>query len=66
MAQFTRLRLNPNRAQPLIEFCLLLGSGARNIDNLLNQQILPVLSQQLLQRQTTAVTHGYSADDGIA
>ena len=31
--------------------CLLPDTGARNIDSLLNQQILPVLSQQLLQRQ---------------
>jgi len=51
--------------------CLLPDSGARNIDSLLNQQILPVLSQQLLQRQAsqrnaTAVTLGYSTDDGIA
>jgi len=29
--------------------CLLPDTGARNIDNLLNQQILPVLSQQLLR-----------------
>ncbi|MFV9372729.1 type VI secretion system ATPase TssH, partial [Raoultella ornithinolytica] len=28
--------------------CLLPDTGARNIDSLLNQQILPVLSQQLL------------------
>lgn len=33
--------------------CLLPDTGARNIDNLLNQQILPVLSQQLLQRLST-------------
>jgi len=30
--------------------CLLPDTGARNIDSLLNQQILPVLSQQLLQQ----------------
>lgn len=30
--------------------CLLPDTGARNIDSLLNEQILPVLSQQLLQR----------------
>ncbi|WP_127958328.1 type VI secretion system ATPase TssH [Serratia microhaemolytica] len=30
--------------------CLLPDSGARNIDSLLNQQILPILSQQLLYR----------------
>ncbi|WP_168385670.1 type VI secretion system ATPase TssH [Erwinia amylovora] len=32
----------------LIAACLLPDTGARNIDSLLNQQILPVLSQQLL------------------
>lgn len=30
--------------------CLLPDTGARNVDSLLNQQILPVLSQQLLSR----------------
>ncbi|WP_192981006.1 type VI secretion system ATPase TssH [Pseudomonas sp. EggHat1] len=57
--------------QAIVDACLLPDSGARNIDSLLNQQILPVLSQQLLQRQAsqrkaTAVTLGYGADDGIA
>lgn len=57
--------------QVLVDACLLPDSGARNIDSLLNQQILPVLSQQLLQRQAsqrkaTSVTLGYSAEDGIA
>ena len=28
--------------------CLLPDTGARNVDSLLNQQVLPVLSQQLL------------------
>ncbi|WP_447755732.1 hypothetical protein [Pseudomonas nicosulfuronedens] len=65
------MRLNPYCGQALVDACLLSDSGARNIDSLLNQQILPVLSQQLLQRQAnqrkaTAVTLGYSADDGIA
>jgi len=32
----------------LVAACLLPDTGARNIDSLLNQQILPVLSQQLL------------------
>jgi type VI secretion system protein VasG len=31
-------------------------SGARNIDSLLNQQILPVLSQQLLMHQAAQQT----------
>lgn len=54
----------------LVAACLLPDTGARNIDSLLNQQILPVLSQQLLQRQaarqkTIGVTLGYSDDEGI-
>ncbi|SDW75931.1 type VI secretion system protein VasG, partial [Pseudomonas syringae] len=54
----------------LVVACLLTDTGARNIDSLLNQQILPVLSQQLLQRQaarqkTLGVTLGYSDEDGI-
>ncbi|WP_060510916.1 type VI secretion system ATPase TssH [Pseudomonas sp. NBRC 111124] len=55
----------------LVAACLLPDTGARNIDSLLNQQILPVLSQQLLQRQalgqpTQAVTLGYCEDTGIS
>ncbi|NUT79226.1 type VI secretion system ATPase TssH [Pseudomonas sp. C1C7] len=54
----------------LVAACLLPDSGARNIDSLLNQQILPVLSQQLLQRQaaghrTQGVTLGFSAEHGV-
>ncbi|MHC8314059.1 type VI secretion system ATPase TssH [Pseudomonas sp. LB3P31] len=54
----------------LVAACLLPDTGARNIDSLLNQQILPVLSQQLLQRQaaqqkTRGVVLGYSDDEGI-
>jgi type VI secretion system protein VasG len=54
----------------LVSACLLPDSGARNIDSLLNQQILPVVSQQLLQRQaarltTRRVSLGYSDDEGI-
>jgi type VI secretion system protein VasG len=54
----------------LVAACLLPDTGARNIDSLLNQQILPVLSQQLLQRQaarldTSGVILGYSDEDGI-
>ncbi|WP_226503041.1 type VI secretion system ATPase TssH [Pseudomonas sp. MWU16-30317] len=57
--------------QALVAACLLPDTGARNIDSLLNQQILPVLSQQLLQRQaarqkTSGVTLGYSDEEGIA
>lgn len=54
----------------LVAACLLPDTGARNIDSLLNQQILPVLSQQLLQRQaaqhkTLGVTLGYSDEEGV-
>lgn len=54
----------------LVEACLLPDSGARNIDSLLNQQILPVLSQQLLLRegnasQNTHITLGYQEDEGV-
>ncbi|AMB86086.1 ClpV1 family T6SS ATPase [Pseudomonas agarici] len=56
--------------EALVAACLLPDTGARNIDSLLNQQILPVLSRQLLQRQaaqqkTLGVTLGYSDEEGI-
>ena len=55
----------------LVAACLLPDSGARNIDSLLNEQILPVLSQQLLERRaaqqrTRGVRLGYSDDEGIS
>lgn len=64
-------RIDDGLNQALVDACLLPDSGARNIDSLLNQQILPVLSQQLLQRQAsqrraTAVTLDYSVENGIA
>ncbi|RUT37604.1 type VI secretion system ATPase TssH [Pseudomonas sp. PAMC 29040] len=63
-------RIDPALNQALVEACLLPDTGARNIDSLLNQQILPVLSQQLLQRQagrqkTLGVHLGHNAEDGI-
>ena len=56
--------------EALVAACLMPDTGARNIDSLLNQQILPVLSQQLLQRQATqrktlGVTLGYSDEEGV-
>ena len=50
--------------------CLLPDTGARNIDSLLNQQILPVLSQQLLtrmaDRQKPRSLHlSWSEEEGI-
>jgi len=50
--------------------CLLPDTGARNIDSLLNQQILPVLSQQLLthmaaKQKPQHLTLGWNEDEGI-
>jgi len=50
--------------------CLLPDTGARNIDSLLNQQILPVLSQQLLihfaaKQKPISLTLGWNEDEGI-
>lgn len=50
--------------------CLLPDTGARNIDSLLNQQILPVLSQQLLIHMAAGqkpqhLTLGWDDDEGI-
>ncbi|KGT95610.1 ATPase [Erwinia typographi] len=61
-------------AEPLYDAltaaCLLPDTGARNVDSLLNQQILPVLSQQLLQRKarqhpTAALMLGWNEEEGI-
>jgi type VI secretion system protein VasG len=63
----------------LVRACLLPDSGARNIDSLLDQQLLPVLSRELLERiaaqHTQATTRqgkppfqirlAYSDEDGI-
>ncbi|ECN8823177.1 type VI secretion system ATPase TssH [Salmonella enterica subsp. enterica serovar Newport] len=50
--------------------CLLPDTGARNVDSLLNQQILPVLSQQLLthmaaKQKPQTLTLGWSDEEGI-
>ncbi|MFC0227692.1 type VI secretion system ATPase TssH [Serratia aquatilis] len=50
--------------------CLLPDTGARNVDSLLNQQILPVLSQQLLnhkaaQHHLSSLTLGWDEEEGI-
>lgn len=55
----------------LTSACLLPDTGARNVDSLLNQQILPVLSQQLLshmaaKQKPTTLTLGWSEEEGIA
>lgn len=54
----------------LVSACLLPDTGARNIDSLLNQQILPVLGQQLLSRQreslrNTTLQLGWEDESGI-
>ena len=51
--------------------CLLPDTGARNVDSLLNQQILPVLSQQLLthmaaKQKPHTLTLGWSDEEGIS
>lgn len=51
--------------------CLLPDTGARNIDSLLNQQILPVLSQQLLTHMAAGLrpinlTLGWDVREGIS
>ncbi|ELQ3995457.1 type VI secretion system ATPase TssH [Enterobacter bugandensis] len=43
-------QINESLYDALTAACLLPDTGARNIDSLLSQQILPVLSQQLLTR----------------
>ncbi|WP_312983562.1 type VI secretion system ATPase TssH [Atlantibacter sp.] len=50
--------------------CLLPDTGARNVDSLLNQQILPVLSQQLLTRMAAkqkpqSLSLSWSEEEGI-
>ena len=50
--------------------CLLPDTGARNIDSLLNQQILPVLSQQLLHhlaagQKLQRLTLGWNDEEGV-
>lgn len=59
-----------NLFDTLTAACLLPDTGARNIDSLLNQQILPVLSQQLLshmaaKQKPTSLTFGWDEEDGV-
>lgn len=49
-------RIDEGLQDALVDACLIPDSGARNIDSLLNQQILPVLSQQLLERQAARLS----------
>jgi type VI secretion system protein VasG len=64
-------RLGDSLNDALVAACLLPDTGARNIDSLLNEQILPVLSQQLLERRAAqqrcqSVCLEYSEADGIS
>jgi type VI secretion system protein VasG len=54
----------------LTSACLLPDTGARNVDSLLNQQILPVLSQQLLthmaaKQKPHSLMLGWNDEEGI-
>jgi type VI secretion system protein VasG len=54
----------------LTSACLLPDTGARNVDSLLNQQILPVLSQQLLthmaaKQKPQSLRLSWSEEEGI-
>lgn len=63
-------RLGDSLHDALVAACLLPDMGARNIDSLLNEQILPVLSQQLLERRAAqqrcqCVSLEFSEEQGI-
>ncbi|WP_208950359.1 type VI secretion system ATPase TssH [Rahnella sp. ChDrAdgB13] len=62
--------IDENLSDALTAACLLPDTGARNVDSLLNQQILPVLSQQLLahmaaKQKPASLTLGWSEEEGI-
>ncbi|GAJ68601.1 type VI secretion ATPase, ClpV1 family protein, partial [Edwardsiella piscicida] len=62
--------INESLYDTLTAACLLPDTGARNVDSLLNQQILPVLSQQLLshmavKQQPQALRLSWSEEEGI-
>ncbi|EOX7389697.1 type VI secretion system ATPase TssH [Enterobacter roggenkampii] len=63
-------QINESLYDALTAACLLPDSGARNVDSLLNQQILPVLSQQLLthmaaKQKPHSLTLGWDDEEGI-
>lgn len=63
-------QINESLYDALTAACLLPDSGARNVDSLLNQQILPVLSQQLLTHKAAkqkphSLTLGWDDEEGI-
>ncbi|EOD5219365.1 TPA: type VI secretion system ATPase TssH, partial [Enterobacter hormaechei subsp. steigerwaltii] len=62
--------IDENLYDALTAACLLPDTGARNIDSLLNQQILPVLSQQLLTHMAAGqkphtLTLGWDEEEGV-
>ncbi|MDK1252943.1 type VI secretion system ATPase TssH [Cronobacter dublinensis] len=62
--------LSDSLCEALTAACLLPDTGARNIDSLLNQQILPALSQQLLTCMAAGqtlkqLTLGWSDEEGV-
>ena len=63
-------RIDDSLYDALTAACLLPDTGARNVDSLLNQQILPVLSQQLLSHMAAkqkphSLTLSWDEEDGI-
>jgi type VI secretion system protein VasG len=63
--------IDENLYDALTAACLLPDTGARNVDSLLNQQILPVLSQQLLthmaaKQKPGSLTMGWDEEAGIS
>ncbi|WP_454766911.1 type VI secretion system ATPase TssH [Cupriavidus campinensis] len=64
------LRCDDALVAELVRACMLPDTGARNIDSLLDQQILPVLARELLARMAdkqvpTSVRLSFSASQGI-
>ena len=65
-----RTHIDESLYDALTDACLLPDTGARNVDSLLNQQILPVLSQQLLKHMAAkqkpqALTLSWNEEEGI-
>lgn len=64
------MQIDESLNDALTAACLLPDTGARNVDSLLNQQILPVLSQQLLthmaaRQKPASLSLSWSEEEGI-
>ncbi len=64
------MNIEESLCDALTAACLLPDTGARNVDSLLNQQILPVLSQQLLthmaaKQKPESLTLEWNDEEGI-